>query len=831
MQAISKNKNAILQGIRNTRLSSKSRLKFCLWAPVLLLGSNIGLAAENDQINGKELTLEEVLVTARRKDETLQEVPVSVAVVTADAIDKLNIRKLEDLQSVVAGLTLEEDSIAPNSSLRGVRFDTFASGFNPTVEFYLNDAPIVSLAAIQALFDVGQIEVLRGPQGTLRGRASPSGAITITTQRPDLVDFGGYVDLTSSSNGGGNAKAAVNIPLIEEKLALRFAAFHEENNGNGVRSINSETSSSYQGDGYRVSLRAEPIEALSVNLMYQRIEPDRQTFFQVESANIADPSQPASPRTIHSDERLAVTNYPERASQDMERYGLELAFDLGEFILNYSGSKTDMAVNRKTPYGSGGDLGDFFDASYNQAALDNLGQVISTNTSGESHEFRIATDEPLAGKYSVIAGILYQENSSANDVFNPTALFAQALSPQSFAGVTTTPIVSATDSKEKSVFANVTWDLTEVDELSLGVRYITFETTSTVDVTSQGVTNRISNFDEDWSESIYLLSYRHQYNEDLMAYVTAGSSWRPGISAVGDFSVTPSAREKSFITLEPETSDSIEFGVKSTWLDRRLNLNASAFYQQFDNYPYRAGGNGIYYITTSTRDGQNFTDSVDQFNFVSAVPINVYGIEVESAYQASEQLSVGALFSYSKGEIDNGTVACNDYSPADGQPDSGGNPSVADIRNGTGGDTVGACNASYRSNNAPLWTSTLTSEYSFPFIDVEAYIRGLVTFYGNSENDPANPIDDVDAYNTINGYAGIRDPEGKWELMFYGKNLADTESVIHREASPATADYQVLQFNGQGQVVGAQAGTGVTSYRQIGMNAQREFGINLRYNF
>ena len=572
---------SMLQEMRHARTNSNSRLGGLLLVPFIVATSNIGLAAEPVS-EGKEFAIEEVLVTARRRDESLQEVPVSVAVVTSESIDKLNIRKLEDMQSVVAGLTLEEDSIAPNSSLRGVRFDTFASGFNPTVEFYMNDAPIVSLAAIQALFDIGQIEVLRGPQGTLRGRASPSGAITITTKRPDLQDLGGYVDLTSSSNGGGNAKAAINIPLVEDKVAMRFAGFYEENDGNGVRSINSTDRSEYTGEGYRASFRIEPTDVLSINLMHQKISPDRKTLFQMESANIAEPSLAASPRTIRSGDRLAVTNYAEKSSQDIERSGVEIALDLGEFTLNYSGSKTDMMVKRKTPYESG-DLGDFFDASYNNPALDNIGQQLSTETSGRSHEVRVASNEPLAGKFNVIAGFLIQDNSSENNILNPTALFAQILNPATFAGITLTPIKSETASKEKSVFANVTWDHSEMDELSLGLRRIMYETTSTVDVTSQGVTNRVSNFDEDWAETIYLLSYRHQFTDELMAYATAGSSWRPGISAVGDFSVTPSARERSFISLEPETSDSIEFGVKSTWLDRRLTVNAAAFYQQFDD--------------------------------------------------------------------------------------------------------------------------------------------------------------------------------------------------------------------------------------------------------
>ncbi|GAB3113787.1 TonB-dependent receptor [Aestuariicella hydrocarbonica] len=800
-------------------LANKARLNWVgvvAITPAVLLGA-IDVNAQSSTSQEESLVLEEIVVTARRRDESIQDVPLTVNVVTAEALDELNIRKFEDLSSVVAGLTLQEDSIAPNASVRGVRFDTFASGFNPTVEFYLNDAPIVSLSAMQALFDVGQIEVLRGPQGTLRGRASPSGSITITAQRPDLNEFGGYIDLTATDIDGQNARGAVNIPIIKDMLAIRFAGFYEKNDGADLESINSNDSSENQGDGWRGSLRFEPTDSISINAMYQKIVPERTTLLQMESANLENPALPASPTPLDSSDRKAVTDIAEFSRQELERAGLEFQWEFANQQFNYAGSWTDQKINRKQP----DDTGNFFDSSYPDD-LDTLGQEIETNTKGSSHEIRLSSTESLFGTMDYIVGAFYQENESITDLINQTPVFAFFANPATFATIADTDIVSDGESTEKSIFGNLTFQLGEATELSAGARYIEFENTSSVVVSG----NTISDVDSDWDDTIYAISLKHNFSEDIMGYVSYGSSWRPGINTVGDFNVAPSARERSFLELEPETSDSIEFGIKSSWLDNRLRVNATAYYQEFDNYPYRAGGDGVYYVTT---DGRTMAENVDQFNFVAAVPVEVQGVELETTYQITSHWNVNALLSWSEGKIDDGTIPCNDYDPADGTPDTGGSiPSIADIRTATGGDNLAACQTNYRANYAPLFTGTLQSEYSFAIGDVEAYVRGLVTMYGDSRNDPSNPLDDVGNYSTINFYTGLRDPEGKWEVMLYGKNIADTERVLLREATPTTIGYQSIVDFSTFATVG---GTGVSSYRRISMTAPREFGLNVRYHF
>ncbi len=789
------------------------------WLAMLPLAAIVAMpdALAQTDTEASVTRLEEVIVSARRKDEMLQDVPLTVNVVDESAINNLNLRQLADLKNVVAGLTLAEDPIAPNASMRGVRFDSFASGNNSTVEFYLNDSPIVSAVAMQALFDISQIEVLRGPQGTLRGRASPSGAINLTTQQPDLENFGGYIDATKNNLDGHNVRAAVNVPILQDRLGLRVAGFTEESQAGGFRSVTSGKKSAYDGDGFRGTLRFKPVDTLSFNLLHQRVTPKRFQNTQVESASLEDPAQGSGPTLIKPGDRHGVTDIRSASDQVQERTGLEVAWEVTDtMVLNYAGALTEQELVRK----AADDSGDVFGPGYPQA-LQEIGQQLRGDQKSESHELRFTSEFERA---DVVVGALYQKFNSTNNVEQQTPVFLFSLSPGSFATVAKTPVISDGESVEKSIFGNVTYHITDATEISAGLRYIDFTNESSVNVAG----NTISSSDDNWSETVYMLSVNHSFSPDLMVYGTLGSSWRPGINTVGNFSTALSAREQSFIQLDPETSESLELGVKSSMLDSRLRLNGAVFYQQFDNYPYRSGGSGVYYVSTNPQG----VESVESFNFVAAVPVNVYGLELELAYQIMDNWNFSALYSWSKGELDGATIPCADYLPADGRPDAPGQiPTIGDIRAATGGDNVAACSSNARANFAPLWTTTLQSEYSLPLnIGAEAYVRGLLTIYGRSQNDPSNALDDVSSYTTFNLYTGLRSDSGAWEVMLYGKNLFETERVLSRGANPISQGYQMVTGVGPSGAI-VEGRTAVSGYREISMTEPREFGVNVRYNF
>lgn len=113
--------------------------------------------------------------------------------------------------------------------------DVNVSGENGTIQYYLNDAPIQSNLAFQALYDVSSINEERGPQGTRRGRSTPSGAINITTHLPDLSAPGGYVSGTVGDHSVTNNQFGIGTPIIADKLAVRISGLQEENDAGGIR--------------------------------------------------------------------------------------------------------------------------------------------------------------------------------------------------------------------------------------------------------------------------------------------------------------------------------------------------------------------------------------------------------------------------------------------------------------------------------------------------------------------------------------------------------------------------------------------------------------------
>src|ERR1700712_1802681 len=208
------------------------------------------------------------------------------------------------------------------------------------------------------MFDVGQIEVLRGPQGTLRGRASPSGSITITTRRPDLSEIGGYAYGTVTSNEGINVQGAVNLPIIKDVLALRVAGVFDDNQNNRVHSIsNPNLEPSTKTRGVRVSLRAVPIDGLELNAQYTHLIERDVTWDQVESANLATGTAlPAGSILINPADRRATESVPNfnRSALDLFNWQAQYSF-LGQ-RLNYVGSYTRPQLLPDQPF----DPGDFF---------------------------------------------------------------------------------------------------------------------------------------------------------------------------------------------------------------------------------------------------------------------------------------------------------------------------------------------------------------------------------------------------------------------------------------------------------------------------------------
>lgn len=747
-----------------------------------------------------------IIVQARRRDEDVQDVPAVIDTVTAEEVSKLNLRDFKDVATIVPGLqlTTEANGIGGNARLRGVNFDITASGNNPTVEFYFNDAPITAGVILQQMYDIGQIEVQRGPQGTLRGRAAPSGSITVTAKKPDLFEFGGFVDMTANDIGTLNIKGGVNVPVVEGIAAIRVAGVWDENEVDRVKPIAGGRDPFARTKSGRISALVQPTDWLKLEGLYQRLERQAFTYDQVASFSEANPDADPSPIYIDSSDRRSIQEEARPVHQVYDIYNWRSELSGFGQVLIYQGQHYTQDISSTVNQ----DNANFFPGDVNQ--------VTQSHPSSTSHEIRLQNEDRVFDMFDYVVGYFDNKNTAPTELTRPTIIgFPTSATTGRIAAVVQTPIERRGTSHEKSFFGNVTAHIGEATEISGGLRHIDYTSNNALIVS--GAT--VATDGQDAKKWIYSASIKHNFTPDLMVYAATGSSWRPGINVVGDFSTNQSDLERSFLNLPAETSKSYEVGVKSTLLGGRMRANLTAYHQKFKNYPYRVGGQGVYFVNFGARGAE-----VAQFNFVGAVPVEVNGIEGDISFDVTDNWNVGVTASYSLGKIQNGTIPCNDLN-GDGVPDVVVSaPTLAQLQNATGTDNLSACDVSQRSGFQAPFSATVTSEYHRPISDnVDGYLRGLFSFNGKSQTDPVNIYDNVGAYGLLNLYAGIRDPEGAWEVSLFAKNVLDTTKTLTR-TDPLFTSYR-------NAAAGFAATTFPSTYTGVTTTAPREFGINVRYAF
>lgn len=828
------------------------------FAGVSLLALSIPVHAQEVAPEGGEEAASdagEIIVTARRRDESAQDVPLVVNAVTADTIAKLNFREFKDIAATVPGLALNSSAngVGSQATLRGVNFDVNASGNNGTIEFYLNDAPVSSNIVFQTMFDVGQIEVLRGPQGTLRGRASPSGSITVTTRRPDLSEIGGYVNMTGTTQNAINVNAAFGLPIIQDVLALRVAGVYEENDGNDIHRLGGGVNPSVRSKGIRASLRFDPTDFITIDANYARLFRDAVQYDQVESANLADPILAASPTLIGPRDRLAVEQIPRSFHQDFHVFNWRAEVRFAGQKLNYVGGYNRAWYSTVDPADKGNyfglnqlptytDLPAFppFNGTGTLApqlvpAFGLLSQNTTTLAPQETHEVRLSSDERLFGIFDYVLGGMINKGSSEVVLRTGTPLINAPISLDNGATyvgflptfVRDSLVLRNGNTLERSLFGNVTVHIGEQTEISGGARYINFRDSSSLVIDGATIPSPAATTQNNW---IYSASVKHRFNESLMAYASFGTSWRPGSTTNGIVDRNngiKSPRTLQYLFPPAEKSKSYEIGIKSDWLDRRLRVNVTAYLQDFDNYIYSAPN--IYAVATNP-DPNNPGQTISAVNLLSpglavGVPAQVKGIEADISWN-TPHFTAGASVNYAISKIKNGLIPCNPYFDAQGNPVV---PTVDQITGPNGaapGEQFAVCPVDFRAGTLPPFSATVHAEYNASLSGrVDGYLRGLVSIYGDSQNDPANRFDDVPAYALANLYAGIRDPDGAWDVGLFVKNLFNTQRVLTRNATAYSTSYY------SPATAGSNAINAESAYRLITTNQPREFGLNVRYSF
>ncbi|NQX89797.1 MAG: TonB-dependent receptor plug domain-containing protein, partial [Halioglobus sp.] len=215
--------------------------------------------------------LEEIVVSARKVDETSQTVPISMSVLTKERIQSINAFDFTEIDRIVPSLQLGANSPASATlKIRNVGPDFFALAFPAAVAVYVDGVPQAQPGTVfSTMLDISRIEVLNGPQGTLYGKNAPAGLISIYTNNPSMNEFGGYLTSSYSSWDTTNNMAAVDIPLLEDKLAMRLAGMYARSDGymdNAVPGVNEANGKDHKA--VRAKMLWQPNDSIELLFSY-----------------------------------------------------------------------------------------------------------------------------------------------------------------------------------------------------------------------------------------------------------------------------------------------------------------------------------------------------------------------------------------------------------------------------------------------------------------------------------------------------------------------------------------------------------------------------------
>jgi len=776
--------------------------------------------------------LEEVIVTAQKKDDTLQTVPMTVNAVTAETISKYNLLDFKDIQSVTPGLTIKaQDTRTSTIAMRGVNVLT-DSGYGPGVAIYWNEVPTDIDSVFKGMYDVGQIEVLRGPQGTLRGITAPAGAVTIMTKTPSFSEIEGTLEQTFGQRDLSNTQFGVSLPIIQDKLALRIAGMYDHNKTDGIKNIANGKDNSSEVRSGRITLGLRATDNVEVTLTHQYME----TIGAGNEAMEGCGTQSHVSGCIDATDRKSVNALQNLTFLRRNDTSLRVEWNMDKYLLTSVTGYLDRFNNIFVDQDTGNVLpGDTI--NLDTFAPSTQGQRVITQDRLFSEELRFQSQD--AEFYNWTYGLYGARRESPTYVYQEQFVqFYPDLgawgggAPSGVYGPPTNvtlPITVFTPGviEEYAMFTNQSFQWTDALESQIGVRYQSsrnvqdLTTTSAFGVTSWGVHRAVG-------EGVTgTASVSYQWTDNFRIYANYGRSYR-----AGGFTIAPTT-PGAFTAYQPETSDSIEFGFKSRFADGRVQVNGAIYYQKYHDFLARTS-QGIRTVH-SDADPALSTTGNDFLNY-NADALS-QGAELQIDTLLADDWQVGLGISYSDAKFTSGKAYCNIYDA---------NGVVVDpVPAGGLGDAVNTCDAKGRLSGEPNWGVTANSEYTMHFGAVDSYVRTQYTFSsGRSDDSQANSVLDTSSYGLWNLFVGVRDPQKTWEVSAWVKNLFNHEQVIRRSPEATLSSVGLVNapdgyigqgLDGQPDIIGGvpdAANPAIRSgYNGVQLIPERQFGVTGKYNF
>jgi len=625
---------------------------------IAAIGAALALisAAQSAHSADSDFAIEEVLVTAQKRSESIQDVPVAISSFSAEMAANVGADNIVEIIPMIPGLTGTTAGLATNTwAIRGISSNDFTAGGEASVGVFIDDAYIGrNVLATGAFFDIDRVEVVKGPQGTLFGRNAAAGAINIVTKKPQ--DENSLRLGVGMGNEGQQDYSVIGNLAVNDDFALRMSYHGTRFEGLWEEMTFGEEAFSDQ-DALRVSALWSPSDSFTAQLTLNYGDAEGNMngaynpLFQTVEPGVEFPDQ------IARSTRDLETSETDGAS-------LRLSWDVNENL-----TLTSITDARSYDYSYKSDV----DATSDDAFID---AAFAVGTGGSTIEF----NQPDVGQSSFAQEFRLNGSTDSINWFVGLSYFSEDVDERTQLNLIDTALGlgllamddTATKGKTKAVgvYGDMTWAVNDALSVTAGIRWSEDKkdwcTTSAAGIGLVAVsTDGQVCGDAKWSEVTPRFVVDYALTEDMMAYASYSKGYKGGgfNSAAGDF-VGGDFIGDAVVGFEPETIDAYELGLKSTALDGGLQFNAAAYLNDYQNLQ----------VQTATLAGILVTNAAEA---------ETQGLELEVNYMPAAGLTLMGNYSSLDTEFTKGDNAGNVLAYAPENTFSVGASYVTELSSGT----------------------------------------------------------------------------------------------------------------------------------------------------
>lgn len=606
------------------------------YSRLAITGILAGIAVLPAVLSANEMVLEEIIVTAQKRSESVQEVPVAISAFSAEMVANTGVDTINDLIPMIPGLNGSSAGIATNSwGIRGISTNDWSAGSEPSVGVFIDDAYIGrNVLATGAFFDIAQIEVVKGPQGTLFGRNSSVGAISLTTNKPadeDSLDVG----LAAGSEGQRGYNLVANM-AGDNGLAVRFA-YHGSRLDGIWEDVPNSRNAFTDRDDMRLSASWDVSENLDALLTYSRSD-SSSNMGGTYNAGLST----VAPGEEFPDQIAKSTEDAEAAESD--GISMRLVWNLGNDM-----TLTSITDRRSFDYSYAQDA----DGTADDALID---AVFAIGAGGSSLEFGNVTVQDSFSQEFRLNG-----STDNSDWFVGVSYFNEDIAESTRLDLIGTALGMAVlaqdltltkgETKALGIYGDVTWSVTDQFNLTAGLRWSDDEKSWCTDGDAGIFLIAVITLEElcatqSWSEVTPRLVADYSLSDDVMLYASVSKGYKGGgfNTAAADF-------DGDFVGdavagFNPEINQAYELGLKSTMANGRMQFNAALFSNDYE-------------------DLQLLSATLGGILVENAAEADTQGLELEWTYLATENLTLRANMAVLDSEFTAGAFSGNDlpYAP------------------------------------------------------------------------------------------------------------------------------------------------------------------------